>query len=108
MIESTEEAGASLERVGFLQQQVDEGRIDPAEAAAEIVETLNSVLSFFVLVGAKANLYTAIIEPLAAWNVYSVSLKFVENPDTPGGKSARELFDAISAFCRKWEHLKNG
>ena len=105
-IESMEDAGAGLERVGSLQQQVDEGGIDPATAGREIVETLNAVISFFVLIGSTDRLYTAIIEPLQQWNVYSVALKFLENPETPAAKSARQLFDAVSAFCHKWEMLK--
>ncbi|GAA2501612.1 hypothetical protein [Winogradskya humida] len=105
MIESKEAAGAALERVGQLQQQVDSGEVDPAGAAPEIVDKLNSVIGFFVMAGATENLYTAIVEPLAKWNIYSVSLKFLENPDAPGAQSARQLFDALSAFCRKWETL---
>ncbi|MGI5521358.1 hypothetical protein ACQEUX_10395 [Micromonospora sp. CA-259024] len=105
-IESREDAGAGLERVGYLQQQVDAGQLDPAAAGPEIVETLNAIISFFVLIGATGNLYSAIVEPLMQWNVYSVSLKFLEGPETSETRSARQLFELISAFCHRWEILK--
>ncbi|MCG5450505.1 hypothetical protein [Micromonospora hortensis] len=105
-IESKDDAGAALERVGFLQQQVDAGQIDPAAAGPEIVETLNAVVSFFVLIGATGNLYTALVEPLMQWNIYSVSPKFLRGPESPETRSARELFEMISAFYHKWEVLK--
>ncbi|MET7670869.1 hypothetical protein [Micromonospora luteifusca] len=105
-IESKEDAGAALERVEYLRQQVDAGRIDPASAGPEIVETLNAIVSFFVLIGATGNLYAAIVEPLIEWNLYSVSLKFLGGTETPETQSARQLFEMLSAFYHKWEILK--
>lgn len=109
-IGSHEEAAHALDAVGDLQRRFETGNMSDSELWAlgdEAASRVQGVVDYFIAQGMEINLYSQVVEPMAAWAIGHLSPMWImDQGATPRTAAAKHSYFVIAELMPKYERLK--
>lgn len=109
-IGSREEAAKALDEVGDLQRRFESGDMSDSELGAlgdEAASRVQGVVDYFIAQGMEINLYSQVVEPMAAWAIGNLSPMWImDQGATPRTAAAKHSYFVIAELMTKYERLK--